>query len=74
MFEDSVEVCYDEMLDWFVPGEDPGDAVFAKLFDDIPQGGGNLETYMYSALVCSLYFCSATTLMFEIISREGQRH
>ncbi|EIW54454.1 uncharacterized protein TRAVEDRAFT_52160 [Trametes versicolor FP-101664 SS1] len=46
MFEKSVEVPFDEMLDSFVPGEDPGEIPFAALFNDIPQvGDGEADTF-----------------------------
>ncbi|EIW54474.1 uncharacterized protein TRAVEDRAFT_52179 [Trametes versicolor FP-101664 SS1] len=50
MLEESVEVCFDDMLDLFLPGEDPGNASFAKLFNDIPQVEGK-EANLYGALV-----------------------
>ncbi|OJT06601.1 hypothetical protein TRAPUB_2548, partial [Trametes pubescens] len=52
MLEGSVEVGFDEMLDLFVPGAEPGDAcaLFATLFNGITQSGGK-EADMHSALV-----------------------
>ncbi len=57
MLEESVEVCFDEMLDLFMPGENPGDVPFAKLFNNVPQVEGT-EADIYSALVRSSSFCS----------------
>lgn len=51
-----MEVCFDDMLDSFLPGEDPGNAPFAKLFNDIPQVEGK-EVNMHGALVRSSSFC-----------------
>lgn len=62
-----MEVSFDEMLDSFVPGEDPGDAPFAKLFNDIPQGEGK-EKDMYNALVRTSYICPQPVLMFGPVS------
>ncbi|OJT05449.1 hypothetical protein TRAPUB_3730, partial [Trametes pubescens] len=68
MLEASVEVCFDEMLDSFVPGEDPGDAPFATLFNGM---GGGREADMCSALVDSINEAGILQGRFIFVATEG---
>lgn len=65
-----VRVSFEDFLDQFVPGEDPGDASFSGLFDkvpvrsgEVPVGSGEVpvkivEADMYGPLVRSTFSCT----------------
>ncbi|OJT06600.1 hypothetical protein TRAPUB_2530 [Trametes pubescens] len=56
MLHKVVRARFDEFLDSFVPGEDPGDASFSGLFDKVPVK--STEAAMYGPLVRPAFSCT----------------